>query len=42
VLDQAIRGGLLIGRLGLTDAKGGPVCAAVRPPQIEWRAGAAG
>jgi hypothetical protein len=40
VLDQAIRAGLLVGRLGLTDAKGWPVCAAVRPPRIEWRAGA--
>jgi hypothetical protein len=42
VLDQAIGTGLLIGRLGLTDAKGWPVCAAVRPPQIEWLAGVPG
>jgi len=41
VLDQAVRAGLLIGRLGLTDAKGWPVCAAVRPPRIEWLAGGA-
>ncbi|HEX7168461.1 MAG TPA: DUF5990 family protein [Acidimicrobiales bacterium] len=25
--------------LSLTDAKGGPVCAAVRPPQITWSSG---
>ncbi len=30
--------GLLIGRLGLTDHKGNPTCAAVRPPLIEWTA----
>ncbi len=28
--------GVLIGRLGLTDPKGNPTCAAVRPPLIEW------
>ncbi|GLH96323.1 DUF5990 family protein [Phytohabitans aurantiacus] len=28
--------GVLVGRLGLTDAKGGPLCARVRPPDIEW------
>jgi len=28
--------GVLIGRLGLTDDKGRPLCAAVRPPRIEW------
>lgn len=28
----------LVGRLGLTDDKGGPLCAAVRPPRIEWSA----
>ncbi|GAA3197324.1 DUF5990 family protein [Dactylosporangium siamense] len=26
----------LVGRLGLTDAAGGPVCARVRPPAITW------
>jgi hypothetical protein len=26
----------LVGRLGLTAADGSPVCAAVRPPAIEW------
>jgi len=29
-------GGRLIGRLRLTGADGGPRCAAVRPPAIEW------
>ncbi|GGB88205.1 hypothetical protein GCM10011314_30050 [Knoellia flava] len=27
---------LLVGRLSLVDARGGPVCAAVRPPAIRW------
>jgi hypothetical protein len=27
--------------LGLTDGKGYPTCAAVRPPLIEWRSAAA-
>ncbi len=36
ILGAAIRAGLLIGRLGLTDRKGWPVCASVRPPQIKW------
>lgn len=38
VLGEAARTGQLIGRLGLTDAKGHPTCAAVRPPSIEWSA----
>ena len=38
VLAQAAKSGLLVGRLGLTDAKGQPLCAAVRPPQIGWTA----
>lgn len=38
VLDAAVHSGVLIARLGLTDAKGGPLCAAVRPPLIEWTA----
>jgi uncharacterized protein DUF5990 len=38
VLDQAIAGGVLVGRLGLTDRKGNPLCASVRAPTIEWRA----
>ncbi|WP_306211601.1 DUF5990 family protein [Actinoplanes sp. RD1] len=29
---------VLVGRLGLTDAEGGPVCARVRPPAITWTA----
>jgi hypothetical protein len=39
VLTEAARTGLLIGRLGLTDAKGNPTCSAGRPPSIEWSAG---
>jgi hypothetical protein len=38
VLDDAVERGLLVGRLGLTDAKGTPICAAVRPPVIDWSA----
>jgi len=41
VLDNALKLGLLVGRLGLTDRKGNPLCAAVRPPVIEWSAEAA-
>jgi Family of unknown function (DUF5990) len=36
VLRRAVATGVLVGRLGLTDAKGHPRCAAVRPPLIEW------
>jgi hypothetical protein len=36
VLAAAQASGVLIGRLGLTDPKGNPTCAAVRPPLIEW------
>jgi len=28
--------GTLVGRLGLTDADGGPRCARVRPPEVTW------
>ena len=35
----ACKRGLLVGRLGLKDDKGWPLCAAVRPPRIEWSAG---
>jgi hypothetical protein len=42
VIENAMKLGLLLGRLGLTDPKGNPVCAAVRPPVIEWSAAAAG
>ncbi|APS21757.1 monooxygenase [Streptomyces sp. Tue 6075] len=38
VLTAAARSGRLTGRLGLTDAKGQPLCARVRPPQIVWSA----
>jgi hypothetical protein len=41
-LDAARRGGCLTGRLGLTDARGHPLCAAVRPPLITWSASTAG
>jgi hypothetical protein len=30
---------LLVGRIGLTDDSGWPLCAAVRPPCIQWSAG---
>ena len=39
VLARAAAAGTLVGRLGLTDAKGQPLCAAVRPPAIEWSVG---
>ncbi|WP_101829964.1 DUF5990 family protein [Frankia canadensis] len=39
VLADAMRGGLLVGRLGLTDDRGDPLCAAVRPPRVTWVAG---
>jgi hypothetical protein len=39
VLDGARQSGVLVGRIGLTDGKGNPRCAAVRPPVIEWSAG---
>jgi hypothetical protein len=38
VLAAAVKTGLLVARLGLTDACGHPLCAAVRPPVIEWSA----
>jgi hypothetical protein len=39
VLWRAAETGMLVGQLGLTDDRGHPTCAAVRPPQIRWRAG---
>jgi hypothetical protein len=39
VLAAADRDGTLVARLGLTDARGGPLCAAVRPPVVRWSAG---
>ena len=38
VLDAATHTGLLVGRLGLTDANGNPLCARVVPPAITWTA----
>ena len=38
VLAAAAESGLLVGRLGLTDAKGHPTCASIRQPQITWYA----
>ena len=38
VLEQAVADGVLVGRLGLTDDRGNPRCAAVRPPVITWAA----
>jgi hypothetical protein len=40
VLDEALDLGLLVGRLGLTDPKGYPRCAAVPRTVIEWSAAA--
>jgi hypothetical protein len=37
-LEAARKYGRLIARLKLTDAEGNPLCAAVRPPLIEWTA----
>jgi hypothetical protein len=39
VLAEAAESGRLVGRLGLTDAKGQPLCARVRPPVIDWSVG---
>jgi len=41
VASAAVTEGVLVGRLGLTDPKGNPICAAVRPPAIVWAASAA-
>lgn len=38
VLDASAGTGLLVGRLGLTDVRGGPLCARVVPPHITWTA----
>ncbi|MFE3554201.1 DUF5990 family protein [Streptomyces sp. NPDC059193] len=38
VLDAAVSSGLLVGRLGLTDACGKPLCGRVVPPRIVWTA----
>ncbi|SED72338.1 hypothetical protein SAMN05216533_0382 [Streptomyces sp. Ag109_O5-10] len=39
VAEAAAREGLLVGRLGLTDGRGMPLCARVVPPAVEWSAG---
>jgi Family of unknown function (DUF5990) len=40
VLDAAARGdGELVASIGLTDERGCPRCARVRPPVVSWRAG---
>ena len=36
VIDEADGSGVLHGDLGLTDAAGKPLCAAIRPPTITW------
>jgi hypothetical protein len=41
VIENALELGLLVGRLGLTDRQGNPLCAGVRAPLIEWSAEAA-
>lgn len=37
-MEAATRSGQLLARLRLTDGKGEPLCAAVRPPLIAWSA----
>jgi hypothetical protein len=39
ILAAAVESGVLVGTLSLTDAKGQPLCASVRPPAIEWSVG---
>ena len=39
VLAAAQRSGTLVLRVGLTDAKGHPACAWLKPPAIQWTAG---
>lgn len=39
VMRAACDRGVLVGRLGLSDDKGWPLCAAVRPPRIVGSAG---
>jgi hypothetical protein len=38
VMTAARRSGTLVGRLGLSDECGHPLCASVRPPRISWSA----
>nr|WP_257582288.1 DUF5990 family protein [Streptomyces sp. TLI_146] len=37
-MNTAVEQGLLVGQLGLTDQRGHPLCAAVRPALIDWSA----
>jgi hypothetical protein len=39
VLRAAGRSGRLVARLRLRDGRGQPLCAAVRPPDVQWSAG---
>ncbi len=41
VIRAALKTGSLVGRVHLTDPRGNPVCAAVKPPVIEWSAASA-
>ena len=36
VLDRATAGAVLVASISLTDERGGPRCARVRPPAISW------
>ncbi|WP_405014820.1 DUF5990 family protein [Kitasatospora sp. NBC_01539] len=37
-VEAALVSGRLVARLGLTDARGTPLCATVRPPLVTWSA----
>ena len=39
ILASATASGTLVGRLGLTDSRGHPLCARVPPPKIHWSSG---
>lgn len=39
IIAGAEKSGRLTARLGLTDAKGHPICARIRPPTVQWTAG---
>ena len=38
ISQAAASGHRLVGRLGLTDGRGGPRCASLRPPTLSWTA----
>jgi hypothetical protein len=42
IMRRACSRGLLVGRLGLSDEDGWPICASIRPPRIEWSTEEAG